>query len=158
MKIAELKTSDMDATRAAILFETRVAPYSECLAMEDILLAVGYNKPKEDVLMIYSICEIQQRIAPVAKQYGVKAVFLFGSYARGETREDSDIDLLVDTSGTNLRTLLSLGALYCDLEAALQKPIELITVSALEQRAQMPSEEMFKETVMKERLNVYDAA
>ena len=123
----------------------------------DILLAVGYNKPKE-VLMIYSICEIQQRIAPVAKRYGVKAVFLFGSYARGEAREDSDIDLLVDTSGTNLRTLLSLGTLYCDLEAALQKPINLITVSALEQRAQMPSEEMFKETVMKERLNVYDAA
>ena len=108
--------------------------------------------------MIYSICEIQQRIAPVAKRYGVKAVFLFGSYARGEAREDSDIDLLVDTSGTNLRSLLSLGALYCDLEAALQKPIDLITVSALEQRAQMPSEEMFRETVMKERLNVYDAA
>jgi len=124
----------------------------------DILLAVGYNKPKEEVLMIYSICEIQQRIAPVAKQYGVKEVFLFGSYARGEAREDSDIDLLVDTSGTNLRTLRSLGALYCDLEAALQKPIDLITVSALEQRAQMPSEEMFKETVVKERLNVYDAA
>ena len=123
----------------------------------DILLAVGYNKPKEEVLMIYSICEIQQRIAPVAKRYGVKAVFLFGSYARGEAREDSDI-VLVDTSGTNLRTLLSLGTLYCDLEAALQKPINLITVSALEQRAQMPSEEMFKKTVMKERLNVYDAA
>lgn len=123
----------------------------------DILLAVGYNKPKEEVLMIYSICEIQQRIAPVAKRYGVKAVFLFGSYARGEAREDSDI-VLVDTSGTNLRSLLSLGALYCDLEAALQKPIDLITVSALEQRAQMPSEEMFRETVMKERLNVYDAA
>ena len=124
----------------------------------DILLAVGYNKPKEEVLMIYSSCEIQQRIAPVAKRYGMKAVFLFGSYARGEAREDSDIDLLVDTSGTNLRTLFSLGTLYCDLEAALQKPINLITVSALEQRAQMPSEEMFKETVMKERLNVYDAA
>lgn len=57
-----------------------------------------------------------------------------------------------------LRSLLSLGALYCDLEAALQKPIDLITVSALEQRAQMPSEEMFRETVMKEKLNVYDAA
>ena len=38
--------------------------------------------------MIYSIYEIQQRIAPVAKQYGVKAVFLFGSYARGEAREE----------------------------------------------------------------------
>ena len=71
--------------------------------------------------MIYSIYEFQQRIAQVTKQYGVKAIFLFGSYARGEAREDSDIDLLVDTSGTNLRSLLSLGALYCDLEAALQK-------------------------------------
>ena len=108
--------------------------------------------------MIYSIYEIQQRIAPVAKQYGVKAVFLFGSYARGDAREDSDIGLLVDTSGTDLRSLLSLGALYCNLEAALQKPADLMTVSALEQRAQMPSEEMFREAVMKERLNIYDAA
>ena len=79
--------------------------------------------------MIYSIYEIQQRIAPVAKQYGVKAVFLFGSYARGEAREDSDIDLLVDTSGTNLSSLLSLGALDCDLESALQKPSDLSTFS-----------------------------
>ena len=77
----------------------------------DIPTFIGYNKTKGGVLMIYSIYEIQQRIAPVAKQYGVKAVFLFGSYARGEAREDSDIDLLVDTSGTNLSSLLSLGAL-----------------------------------------------
>ena len=107
---------------------------------------------------VYTIDEIKNIVAPIAKAYGVQRVFLFGSYARGEAREDSDIDLLVDTSGTNLRSLLSLGALYCDLEAALQKPIDLITVSVLEQRAQMPSEEMFRETVMKERLNVYDAA
>ena len=107
---------------------------------------------------VYTIDEIKNIVAPIAKAYGVQRVFLFGSYARGEAREDSDIDLLVDTSGTNLRSLLSLGALYCDLEAALQKPIDLITVSALEQRAQMPSEEMFRETVMKEKLNVYDAA
>ena len=57
----------------------------------DIPAFVGYNEIKGGVLMIYSIYEIQQRIAPVAKQYGVKAVFLFGSYARGEAREDSDI-------------------------------------------------------------------
>lgn len=108
--------------------------------------------------MIYSIEEIRQRIAPIAKKYGVKAVFLFGSYARGEAREDSDIDLLVDTGGTNLRSLFSIGALYCDLESALGKSIDLITVSALEQRAQMPSEEMFRNTVMKERMSIYDAA
>lgn len=60
--------------------------------------------------MIYSIYEIQQRIAPVAKQYGVKAVFLFGSYARGEAREDSDIDLLVDTQRNEPCAVFSLWA------------------------------------------------
>lgn len=108
--------------------------------------------------MIYTIQEIQQRIVPIAKRYGLKAVFLFGSYARGDAREDSDIDLLVDTTGTNLRSLVTLGALYCDLEQALEKKIDMITVSSLEQRSQMPSEDVFKETVMKERVSVYDVA
>ena len=108
--------------------------------------------------MIYTIQEIQQRSAPIAKRYGLKAVFLFGSYARGDAREDSDIDLLVDTTGTNLRSLFTLGALYCDLEQVLEKKIDMITVSSLEQRSQMPSEDVFKETVMKERVSVYDVA
>lgn len=108
--------------------------------------------------MIYTIQEIQQRIVPIAKRYGLKAVFLFGSYARGDAREDSDIDLLVDTTGTNLRSLFTLGALYCDLEQVLEKKIDMITVSSLEQRSQMPSEDVFKETVMKERVSVYDVA
>ena len=108
--------------------------------------------------MIYTIQEIQQRIVPIAKRYGLKAVFLFGSYARGDAREDSDIDLLVDTTGTNLRSLFTLGALYCDSEQVLEKKIDMITVSSLEQRSQMPSEDVFKETVMKERVSVYDVA
>lgn len=71
--------------------------------------------------MIYTVQEIQSRVMPVAKKYGIKAVFLFGSYAKGTATEDSDIDLLIDTSGTALRSLLSLGALYNDLEAVLEK-------------------------------------
>lgn len=108
--------------------------------------------------MIYTVEQIRMRIEPVAKRYAVQAVYLFGSYARGEAREDSDIDLLVDTSGTELRSLFSLGALYCDLEEALGKQIDLITVSTLEQPAQMPSEEVFRETVLRERVSLYDAA
>lgn len=108
--------------------------------------------------MIYSIEEIRKKIAPVAAQYHLKAVFLFGSYARGDAAEDSDIDLLVDTTGTNLNSLLSLGALYCDLEAALGKPIDLVTVSTLEQEARMPSEKQFRENVIRERVNIYAAA
>ena len=55
----------------------------------------------------------------MVQAYGIRSVYLFGSYARNEATEQSDIDLLVDTSGTALRSLFSLGQLYCDLEKAL---------------------------------------
>ena len=119
----------------------------------------GYNRDNEEVVpVIYTQDQIRQIVAPVAEKYHLKAVFLFGSYARGDATENSDVDLLVDTAGTSLKSLLSLGALYCDLEAALGKPIDLVTVSTLEQKAQMPSEAQFRETVIQERVNVYGAA
>ena len=60
--------------------------------------------------MIYTQDQIRQMIAPIAEKYHLKAVFLFGSYARGDATESSDVDLLVDTAGTSLKSLLSLGA------------------------------------------------
>ena len=56
--------------------------------------------------MIYTIDEISSRIRPVAEKYHLKAVYLFGSYARGEARDDSDVDLLVDLSGADLSGFL----------------------------------------------------
>lgn len=107
--------------------------------------------------MIETVEQIRAKITPVAKRYAVKAVCLFGSYARGEAREDSDIDLLVDTSGMEPQSLFSLGALYCDLEEILGKQIDLVTLDALEQPARMPSEEVFREVVLKERVCLYHA-
>ena len=108
--------------------------------------------------MIYTIEEIRSIIAPIAKKYRLPAVYLFGSYARGNATEKSDIDILVDTTGTDLKSLFSLGALYVELEDALNKKIDLITVSSLEQKTKMPSQEQFRDTVMRERVTVYDAA
>ena len=108
--------------------------------------------------MIYTVEQICDIITPIAKRYGLPAVYLFGSYARGTAGEQSDIDLLVDTTGTQLKSLMALGALYCDLEEALKKPIDLITVSSLQQSVRMPSEEDFRNAVMKERVTLYDVA
>ena len=108
--------------------------------------------------MVYTLDELYERIAPVAKKYGLKAVYVFGSYARGEATENSDIDLLIDTTGTNIKSLLHLASVYSDLEDALQKEIDLITVSSIEQQAMMPSEIRFREAVLKERVNIYAAA
>lgn len=108
--------------------------------------------------MIYSVEEIQRAIIPIAKKYGLKAVYLFGSYARGTATESSDIDFLIDTSGTEIKSLLSLAAVYCDFENALNKPIDLITVSSLEQPVQRASELSFRTNVKNERVNIYAAA
>ena len=73
--------------------------------------------------MIYTIEEIKSWVLPVIRKYNIPAVYLFGSYARGEATEKSDLAFLVDTTGTRLTSLLSLGELYCDLEEIFQKKL-----------------------------------
>ena len=46
--------------------------------------------------MDYSVSEISDIVAQIAEKYGVKKVFLFGSRARGDYREDSDYDFSID--------------------------------------------------------------
>lgn len=45
---------------------------------------------------IYTIDDIKKVVCFIAKKYGVDKVYLFGSYARGNARPDSDIDLRID--------------------------------------------------------------
>lgn len=108
--------------------------------------------------MVYTLDDLRRIIAPIAERYGLKAVYVFGSYARGEADADSDVDLLVDLSGTGIRSLFSLGSVYCDLESALEKNIDLVPVSSLEQRPGSASDVSFRDTVQKERVRIYDAA
>lgn len=108
--------------------------------------------------MIYTLEEISRRVRPVAEKYRLQAVYVFGSYARGEAREESDIDLLVDTDGANLTTFFALGGLYSDLEDALGKELSLVTVDSLEQPCRMKSDIYFRENVARERRKIYAVA
>ena len=106
--------------------------------------------------MIYSIPAIAAAVLPIAEKYGLRSVYLFGSYARNEATEKSDVDLLIDTTGTQLKGLFALGALYCELEDALQKKIDLVTLSSLEQKTLMPVNEVFRENVLRERILLFN--
>ena len=108
--------------------------------------------------MIYSIEQIREILIPIAEKHRLKAVFLFGSYARGTANENSDVDLIVDTEGTDLDTLFKLGGLYDELSQALNKEVDLITVSSLEQPTVRASEIRFRENVIRERKNLYAVA
>ena len=107
---------------------------------------------------VYTISEIKEKIVPIAKKYNLSAVYLFGSYARGNADEDSDIDLLIDTTGSCVSTLFELGSLYADLEDVFLKEIDIVTVNSLRQKAHTKSETQFREDVVRERLPVYGTA
>jgi len=106
---------------------------------------------------VLSLQEIAEIVKPIAEKYGLRAVYLYGSYARGTADADSDIDLVVDTTGTALTSLFALGALYSELSAALDKEIDLITLSSLTQAPQMPSEIGFRDKVQIEKIKLYAA-
>jgi uncharacterized protein len=62
--------------------------------------------------------------------YGVKALGLFGSYARAQNTRNSDIDILVDF---NKETFDNYSALSAYLKKKLKKKIDLVCFDAIKQ-------------------------
>ena len=46
--------------------------------------------------MVFSINDIKKRVIPIVVKYGINTFSLFGSYARGEANENSDLDFVMD--------------------------------------------------------------
>ena len=42
-----------------------------------------------------AIAQIKKIVKPIFKKYGVEMAYVFGSYARGDYNEDSDIDIII---------------------------------------------------------------
>jgi uncharacterized protein len=70
-----------------------------------------------------------RKLVEICKANGVTMVGLFGSMARGEATENSDIDLLVQLAKP--KSLLSLVALERQLSDALGRKVDLLTEAAL---------------------------
>lgn len=71
-------------------------------------------------------------ILRLAHEHGAMRVRVFGSMARGDAGEGSDVDLLVELEQG--RTLLDLGALLMDLQDLLQRKVDVLTEAALHPR------------------------
>jgi predicted nucleotidyltransferase len=101
--------------------------------------------------MIYTIDEIRERIAPVAEKYKLPAVYLFGSYARGEADEKSDVDILLDIHGTGIRGLWAWSGLVREFEENF--PIEIDVVDS--NIFNYGKDERFKTNVKKDMVQIY---
>ena len=77
--------------------------------------------------MIYTIDEIRRKVVPIAKKYGVKRLSLFGSYARGEADDQSDVDFIFSKGNGKIRGMLSYFAFVHDLEDELGCHVDLIS-------------------------------
>lgn len=75
--------------------------------------------------MVYTIEEIKSKTVPIAKEYGLSNIRLFGSYAKGNATENSDIDLIMDTGG--IIGFIKYSLLLHELEKVFGCSVDLIT-------------------------------
>ena len=97
--------------------------------------------------MLYTIDEIKEKAMPIAIHYGVDALSLFGSYARGEAEEKSDLDFLVQKG--SMKGLLSYCGMIADLEDVFQCHIDLVIKNAIK-------DEQFLEEIGKDEVKLYE--
>jgi len=80
-----------------------------------------------------------------AKHPEVKCAYLYGSYARGEATEESDVDILVVESGMGL----SFFGMASELKEVLGKEVDLQT------HRQVAGDEFFLEQLLKDGIKIY---
>lgn len=78
----------------------------------------------------YTIEELKDIIISIAKKYQLSRVYLFWSFARGDYDDNSDIDIRIEKG--MLTGMFALCGFYAELEAALNRKIDLFTTKNLD--------------------------
>ncbi len=73
---------------------------------------------------------IKSKIVKVLKKNKVSKAGIFGSYSRGEQKQNSDVDIIIEIGDKNM-SLLGFIGLKLKLEEILRKKVDLVEYSAL---------------------------
>ena len=92
------------------------------------------------------ITKIQSKVIKTLKKNGVVRAGVFGSYATGNVKEDSDIDILIEFKGD--KTLLDLVGLKQELEKILRKKVDLLTYKSIHR--------LLKNRILRETIQIYE--
>ena len=97
-----------------------------------------------------SIEEIKSYILPIVEKYPVEKVILYGSYARGDASDTSDIDLVVDSRGRlRNRKIFALGG---ELLEVLPVRVDVYDILEIENPSAM------YENIQREGVVIYDSS
>lgn len=88
------------------------------------------------------INRIKPKIKRILKKHNIARAGIFGSYARGEQKKDSDIDILIEFKGG----LLSLIRLERELRKNLGRKVDLLTYNAINH--------LLKKRILKEEVRI----
>lgn len=92
-----------------------------------------------------NVFEIKKQIMPILRKYGVKRASIFGSAVRGEMKESSDIDILVEIEKDI--SLLDFVALKLELEETLGRKVDLVEFDTIKPR--------LRERILKEQVVIF---
>ena len=84
-------------------------------------------------------------IINILQGYKVKKAALFGSYARGDNNEKSDIDILIEPA--NGTTLFDMAGMQIDLQDSLKKSVDVVTYGSINP--------MLKDKILKDEKVIY---
>lgn len=99
---------------------------------------------------VLSIDEIAEAVACAARHLDeIRAITLFGSYARGEARPDSDIDLRLECDGA--LSMFTLGSFVDRVQRATGKDVDVVTASNL-------GDDRFARAIKREGRRIYERA
>ena len=100
-----------------------------------------------------SIDSIRLMILPVVLKYGIERATLFGSYARGEAKEGSDVDFLIECNGID--TMTEYLSLTDDLKTAIGKNVDIVMYDAL-QTDRSRAAKRLRQNIEKDKVIVYE--
>lgn len=79
---------------------------------------------------ITKIPTIKKKVLPILKRHAVKRAAIFGSFARGEAKANSDVDLLIEYKSKD-RSLFDLVDLKSELEEILGRRVDIVTYDSI---------------------------
>lgn len=121
--------------------------YGNTLKRNQMLLILKDKYEITEEKGILTIDNIKSIVASVLSKYGdeVSFCYLFGSYAKGYAKDDSDVDLCISTSISGLNFF----GLIEELRLALHKKVDLIRLCDLHSNIELINE------IMKDGIRVY---
>lgn len=115
-------------------FETGVR-MAQALGIDAAELALGKSTTPGNDLLARAIQTLRNQKTELINN-GIEHAAVFGSVARGEARNDSDVDVLVETQSGKPFSYITMSKVALMLEDILGRPVDIVTRPSITERVQ----------------------